>query len=80
MKKHKRYYFIITLILLSLSWLYFSYPVYRLVASILIGTVYFFSAIILHIKDNTLHLSIVLEYFVISLLGITILIFISLRA
>jgi hypothetical protein len=53
---------------------------YRLMVAIMIGLVYFFWGIWHHWREHTLHQAVVLEYFGFSLLAVTILIFISLRA
>jgi hypothetical protein len=66
--------------LIILAILFLQFSAWRIIISMAIGTVYFFSGCLLHLRQKTLHFSIVLEYFVISLLGISILIFLSLRA
>ena len=69
-----------TVILVALAFMFLHYSAWQIIISIAIGAIYFFSGCLLHLKQKTLHLSIVLEYFVISLLGISLLIFLSLRA
>lgn len=68
----------IPLIFLGFAYLFF--PPYRLISAVAIGLTYFLWGIIIHLKDKTLHLTVILEYLGISLLGTIILIFISLRA
>jgi hypothetical protein len=52
----------------------------RLIVAIMIGVVYFAWGVWYHYREGSLHPSVVLEYFGFSLLAVTILIFISLRA
>jgi len=81
MNKYRLTHYILTAVLLViLAFFYLQYSQWQIVLSILIGAVYFFSGTLSHLKEKTLHFSIMLEYFVISLLGISILIFLSLRA
>jgi hypothetical protein len=80
MKQYKVIHHLITIIsLLSLALLYIHYHDWQIILSVSLGAVYFFSGILLHLKEKSLHLAVVLEYLVLSLLGATILIFISLR-
>jgi len=69
---------IVTLFLLALFYLFYSQ--WRFIISIIIGLTYFLFGVIIHLKDKTLYLSVILEYFGLGLLGAIILIFISLRA
>ncbi len=52
----------------------------RLIVAVIIGVIYFFWGIWHHYREHTLHLVVALEYFGFSLLAVTLLIFISLRA
>jgi len=73
-------YLILTVWLVILGLVYLQLPAYRLLTAVLIGISYFLWGICVHRKDKTLLLPVVLEYLAIALLGITILIFISLRS
>lgn len=52
----------------------------RLFVAVIIGAVYFLWGIWHHYREHSLHPVVVMEYFGFSLLAVTILIFISLRA
>ncbi len=78
-KKNALHYFALILVLAFLSIFYITAPQLRFSISIIIGLTYFLYGILFHLKAKDLHLSIVLEYFALSLLGTIILIFISLR-
>ncbi len=78
--KHLPAYIILGVILTTLGLTYFQFPYLRITSAILMGVSYFLWGIVMHFKDKTLHLPVVLEYLGLSLLGIMILIFISLRA
>jgi len=71
-------YVTLLLILGGLGLAYLSLPVYRLWLSVALGLVYFIWGLLSH--KNQLHWQIVLEYFSLSLLGVALLIFMSLRA
>ncbi|MBU1084731.1 MAG: hypothetical protein ABIJ43_01550 [Candidatus Beckwithbacteria bacterium] len=73
-------YIILSLILGILGLIFFKLPSFRIITSIFMGLSYFIWGILIHKKDKTLHLPVVLEYLSISLLSIIILIFLSLRA
>jgi hypothetical protein len=73
-------YLVLTFLLLTFGFTYLYAYSYRLVIAIIIGLVYFFWGIWHHWHEHTLHQAVVLEYFGFSLLAVTILIFISLRA
>ncbi|MFC1627066.1 hypothetical protein ACFL18_00730 [Patescibacteria group bacterium] len=73
-------YLILIIILASLGLVYLNLAVFRLPIAILIGLAYFIWGVYAHWRDKTLHLLVVLEYLGLSLLAVTILIFISLRA
>jgi len=64
----------------ALSLIFFQLPDYRLFTSVALGLSYFLWGIITHWRNKTLYWPVVLEYFAISLLATTVLIFISLRA
>lgn len=66
--------------LAALSLIFIKLPLFRATTAIAIGLSYFLWGLITHWKDKTLHLTVALEYFAISLLATVILIFISLRA
>ncbi len=78
--KLKTSYIALSLILLALGLAFLNFSAYRILLASLMGAIYFFWGVFTHWKDNTNHLIIVLEYLGISLLAVTILIFISLRA
>ncbi|MEA3355219.1 MAG: hypothetical protein U9Q63_01905 [Patescibacteria group bacterium] len=82
MKKIKPAYSYLTLaiILGFLGLIFFQFPNFRIITSIIIGLSYFLWGILIHVKDKTLYLPVILEYLTISLLSIVILIFLSLRA
>ena len=71
-------YLALTLILGTLGGAYLYFPAYRLWLSLALGLSYFLWGIISH--KSHLHASIVLEYFVLSLLGMSLLMCVSLRA
>ena len=71
-------YLFLTLILGLLAGVYLYYPVYRLWLSVAMGLSYFFWGVRLHKRE--LHWQIVLEYFSLALLGMSLLIFMGLRA
>jgi len=73
-------YLILTVWLVILGLVYLQLPAYRLLTAVFIGISYFLWGVFVHRKDRTLLLPVVLEYLAIALLGITILIFISLRS
>ena len=62
----------------GLAYLYF--PDHRLWLAAAMGLSYFAWGVWVHILDKTLHWSIVLEYFSLALLGVSLLIFMGLRA
>ena len=78
--KHLPAYLILGLVLITLGILFLKLPYFRIYISIFIGLSYFLWGIIIHLKDKSLHLPVVLEYFGLSLLAVVILVFISLRA
>lgn len=69
---------ILLLILAALGGGYLYFPAYRLGLAIALGASYFLWGVVSHRK--TLYLNIVLEYFVLAILGMSLLIFLSLRA
>lgn len=71
-------YFVLVLMLGVLGAAYLYLPVYRIWLSLVFGLIYFIWGLFSHKKD--LHFSVVLEYFVLALLGMSLLIFLSLRA
>lgn len=73
-------YLILIIWLAVLSFFFFQFPGYRILTAIIIGLSYTCWGIIIHKRSKTLYLPIILEYLAISLLAITVLIFISLRA
>jgi len=73
-------YLSLAFILILLSLIFFILPAFRLFTSIALGLSYFIWGMAIHLKDKSLHLPIVLEYFGLSLLATIILIFLSLRA
>lgn len=73
-------YLILIVWLSVLGLIFFQLPHYRLLISVVLGLSYCLWGIIIHARDKTLFLPIVLEYLTIGLLVVTILIFISLRA
>ena len=73
-------YLSLILVLGFLAAAYLSLPIYRLWLAVAMGVTYFVWGLLLHLKDKTLHWSIVLEYFCLALLGVSLLIFMGLRA
>lgn len=73
-------YLSLAFILIILSLIFFTLPTFRLFTSIALGLSYFIWGVAIHLKDKSLHLPVVMEYFGISLLATIILIFLSLRA
>ena len=73
-------YLSLIIVLGSLAAAYLYLPVYRLWLAVIMGLSYFFWGIWRHFEDKTLHWSIVLEYFSLALLGVSLLIFMGLRA
>jgi hypothetical protein len=71
-------YVIMAGLLLLLGWGYLTLPFYRLPLAVMIGLGYFLWGIITHKQDR--HWAVVLEYFILALLGMSLLIFLSLRA
>lgn len=71
-------YAILVLVLAGLGSGYLFLPAYRLWLSVAMALSYFLWGIISH--KGHLHASIVLEYFTLALLGMSLLIFLSLRA
>lgn len=69
----------LSLWLLILGVLFLKIPSYRIIISLIMGISYFLWGIFMHRQNKTLYLSVICEYLVISLLAITVLIFISLR-
>ena len=79
-KQHLFQYSILIITLSLLAFFYILYSQWRFIISTVIGLTYFLFGVIIHLKDKTLYLSVILEYFGLGLLGAIILIFISLRA
>jgi len=79
-KQHLFQYSILIITLCLLAFFYILYSQWRFIISTVIGLTYFLFGVIIHLKDKTLYLSVILEYFGLGLLGAIILIFISLRA
>jgi len=79
-KQHLFQYSILIITLSLLAFFYILYSQWRFIISIIIGLTYFLFGVIIHLKDKTLYLSVILEYFGLGLLGAIILIFIGLRA
>ena len=73
-------YAILILLLGGLGLAYLYFPAYRLWLAVAMGVSYFVWGLLLHLKDKTLYWSIVLEYFCLALLGVSLLIFMGLRA
>ena len=73
-------YLSLILVLGFLAVAYLSLPGYRLWLAAAMGLTYFIWGLWLHLKDKTLHWSIVLEYLSLALLGVSLLIFMGLRA
>lgn len=71
-------YLVLTLILGALGGAYLYWPANRLWLSLAMGLAYFIWGILIHKRE--LHWQIVLEYFSLALLGISLLIFMGLRA
>lgn len=71
-------YLVLTLILGTLGGAYLYWPDYRLWLSLAMGLSYFIWGMLIHKRE--LHWQIVLEYFSLALLGISLLIFMGLRA
>ncbi|MBU2052122.1 MAG: hypothetical protein U1C50_01425 [Patescibacteria group bacterium] len=73
-------YAVLILILGGLGLAYLKLPSDRLWLAIAMGVSYFLWGIWLHYQSKSLHWSIVLEYFSLALLGVSLLIFMGLRA
>ncbi len=71
-------YLILVLVLGGLGGAYLYWPAYRLGLSLALGLSYFLWGVLVH--KNQLHWQIVLEYFSLALLGVSLLIFMGLRA
>lgn len=69
----------LSLWLLILGVLFLKIPNYRIILSLIMGVSYFLWGVFIHHRNKTLYLSVICEYLAISLLAITVLIFISLR-
>lgn len=69
----------LSFLLLILGAAYLYLPGQRIGLAITMGLIYFFWGLILHHKDKSLHWPIVLEYLSLAMLGVTLLIFLSLR-
>jgi len=78
--KLKTSYLALSLSLLMLGFFFLNFSAYRILLASLMGVIYFFWGVFTHWKDNTNHLIVILEYLFISLLAVTLLIFMSLRA
>jgi hypothetical protein len=79
-KSHYLHYAVLVITLIALAFFYVNNPRWRISLSLVIGAVYFFSGVLLHLREKSLSLTVILEYFALTIFGITILIFISLRA
>lgn len=73
-------YLVLLLVLGGLGFAYLSWPGYRMWLAVALGLSYFIWGLLRHWQDEGLHWQIVLEYLSLSLLGIALLIFMSLRA
>lgn len=73
-------YLVLALLLGSWGLAYLYFPVNRLWLSLAMGLSYFVWGVWVHLLDKTLRWSIVLEYFSLALLGVSLLIFMGLRA
>ncbi len=73
-------YLVLIVLLGSLGFAYLYFPAQRLWLASAMGLSYFIWGLLIHLKDKTLHRSIVLEYFSLALLGVSLLIFMGLRA
>lgn len=71
---------IFALLLTFIGYIYLYFPPLRLWAMLLMGLVYFLGGIYRHWQEKTLHRSVVLEYLVLALLGMSLLYFLNLRA
>lgn len=73
-------YFLLLVILAIFGTAYLYLPAYRVVLAVVMALGYFLWGVYHHFKDKTLYWPVVLEYLVLAIIGMSLLIFLSLRA